>query len=59
MLGAPHRGSSLFAVVRLAKVAISSIVFDGGIVDGKPVLELLSKLIEFSERVVDALATTV
>ena len=43
----------------IAEIAISSIAFDGGIVDGKPVSELLSKLIEFSERDVIALATTV
>lgn len=43
----------------IAEVDISTIVFDGGTFDGKPVSELLLKLTQFSERIIDALAKTI
>jgi hypothetical protein len=42
-----------------ANVAMSGIIFDGGPVNGKQVSELLMKLVEFADRVVNALAQTV
>lgn len=58
-------GTELFRETRrpdmevVANIGMTGIVFEGGIVDGKPVLALLSKLIEMSENVVNALAKTV
>jgi hypothetical protein len=58
-------GTELFREARrtemevVANIGMTGIVFEGGIVNGKPVLEVLSKLIEFSEGVINALAKTV
>jgi len=43
----------------MAEVDTRRVIFDGGLVDGKPVSEFLLKLVEFSERIIDDLANTI
>jgi hypothetical protein len=42
-----------------AEIASRGVIFDGGIVDTKPVLQLLLKLIQDSDRIIDSLAKTI
>jgi hypothetical protein len=42
-----------------AEIATTGVIFDGGVVDRKPVIELLLKLVEFSDRIVNALGKTI
>jgi hypothetical protein len=39
--------------------AISSVVFDDGLVKGQPVSEVLTRLLQFANDVIDALAKTI
>jgi hypothetical protein len=52
----PHPGAD---VQVMAEVDTRGVIFDGGLVDGKPVPQFLLKLVEFSDRIIDALAMTI